>query len=106
MSKPTKQKGRVPSSVVIGGKRVRIVVEKLDDESYGQCAFDGMKITLSPSTATNTRLLRDTLRHEMIHSALKISGVSFSERYEEEVIVRCLENIFFPAWDRIANTLP
>jgi hypothetical protein len=44
-----------------------------------------------------------TLRHEMVHAALAIGGVAFSESMEEEAIVRCMDELFFPAWDRVAK---
>ena len=40
-----------------------------------------------------------TIRHELMEAALLLSGVGFADRYEQEPIVRCMEEIFFPAWD-------
>jgi hypothetical protein len=34
-----------------------------------------------------------------MEAALLLSGVGFADRYEQEPIVRCMEEIFFPAWD-------
>jgi hypothetical protein len=39
----------------------------------------------------------------MIHAALAVGGVSFAVEYDEEVIVRCLDSIFFPAWDKLTK---
>jgi len=38
-----------------------------------------------------------------MEAALLLSGVGFSERYEQEAVVRCMEEIFFPAWDVIVK---
>jgi hypothetical protein len=40
-----------------------------------------------------------------MESALLLSGVGFSEAYEQEPIVRCMEEIFFPAWDLFQKRL-
>ena len=45
----------------------------------------------------------DTLRHEMVHAALDFGGVSYNERMEVEAVVRCLDHLFFPAWDAIPH---
>jgi len=38
-----------------------------------------------------------------MHAALEIAGISHMRRYDEEPIVRAIENLFFPAWDSIIN---
>jgi len=42
-----------------------------------------------------------TLRHEMVHAALDFGGVAYCERMEIEAVTRCLDHIFFPAWDAL-----
>ena len=44
------------------------------------------------------KCLLETIRHEMMEASLLISGVGFLETYEQEAVVRCMEEIFFPAW--------
>jgi hypothetical protein len=34
-----------------------------------------------------------------------MSGVSFSDKYDEENVVRAIENIFFPAWNALHKKL-
>jgi len=34
----------------------------------------------------------------MMEASLLLSGVGFSENYEQEAVVRCMDEIFFPAW--------
>ena len=44
------------------------------------------------------KALLATVRHEMMEASLLLSGVGFLESYEQEAVVRCMEEIFFPAW--------
>ncbi len=89
----------VPKSVTMAGVRVRINFRDLgDDECYGLYSHRRKRITIDKSL--KGKELIDTIRHEMLHAALGISGLAFCESYEEEAIVRCMDEIFFPAWDR------
>lgn len=96
---------KLPSSVRIAGLSIPIRVSPLPGD-FGQCRSDGMEITISPEAATDPKLFRETLRHEMQHASLLISGVGYATYYEEECIVRCHDNIFFPAWENIQKKLP
>ena len=84
--------------IFIGGLRFEIVREHIHE--YGLMRFDEREIVIS-STVADVDVYITTLRHEMIHAALAISGISYLKKYEEEPIVRAIENIFFPAWDRL-----
>lgn len=90
----------LPKIVTIGGVDLRIIVRETGDD-YGSCHFDRREIWISDAATVPQQM--DTLRHEMMHAALAIGGVGYSEKYDEEPIVRCLENIFFPAWLRITQ---
>ena len=46
------------------------------------------------------KVAKETVRHEMIHAALALSGLDHLEGFEEEAIVKCMDTIFFPAWER------
>ncbi len=96
---------KYPRSVMVGGKKFSIVVAPLNDDDWGQMDLDELTITLSPKCLNKASNLRETLRHEIMHAALSIAGVSYSVKYNEETIVRALENIFFPAWDKIHKKL-
>ena len=87
-------------SVQIAGKRIRIRVKDLGD-CYGQYLHDEHVIELDRETVKDKRLMLETLRHEMIEAALFLSGVGWSERYEQEPIVRALDELFWPAWERV-----
>jgi hypothetical protein len=94
---------KIPPSISIGGQEVEIVIEK-DLAEYGLFCLDDMRITLR---SADTDIMVSTLRHEMMHAAFAIGGIAHCKPFEdmEEGAVRCLENIFFPAWERI-NTKP
>jgi len=92
---------KLPSSVMIGGIRFQIVCQKIDDGDYGRMIFDDRKIIISTIGLAKAQLIRETLRHEILHAALHVSGVSFLERYDEEALVRAIDHIFHPAWESI-----
>ena len=46
-----------------------------------------------------------TLRHEMMEASLYLSGLAWVERYEQEAVIRCMEEIFFPAWEVVVKRL-
>lgn len=94
-----------PQNVTIGGIKFHIVVSAIENGDYGRMNFDERKIILNTTCLAKASLLRETLRHEILHAALHISGVSFSERYDEENIVRAIEHIFFPAWEKMHQKL-
>lgn len=96
---------KVPRSVSIGGQKFAIVVAALEDDGYGEMRFDDRKIVISSKCLAKQSLLRETLRHEVLHAALHVSGVAFSESYDEENIVRAIEHIFFPAWTNLHEKL-
>lgn len=97
-------KSTPPSVVSIGGKAITIRIDpKL--EAWGEYHADDAEIVLAARTLERKSTLRETLRHEMIHAALDICGISYLERYEEESIIRCLENVFFPAWHNVQKQL-
>jgi len=74
-------------------------------EAWGEYHADDRKIVLASRTLDKQSTLRETLRHEMLHAALDICGLSYLERYEEESVVRCVENVFHPAWESVHKQL-
>lgn len=96
---------KIPSSVMIGGIRFQIVCQPIDEGDYGRMIFDQRKIVINTVCLAKASLLRETLRHEILHAALHVSGVSFLERYDEEALVRAMDHIFFPAWNTVKAKL-
>jgi len=91
-------------SVSIAGRRIPIKVRDLDD-CYGQYSPDAKVIELDRKTLKCSKLFKDTLRHEMVEAALYLSGVAYSENYEQEPIVRALDELFWPAWTKVSKRL-
>jgi len=93
-----------PDKISIGGRMLTVVVDpKL--EAWGEYHADDRKIVLASRTLDKQSSLRETLRHEMLHAALDICGLSYLERYEEEAVVRCVENVFAPAWETVRKQI-
>jgi hypothetical protein len=40
-----------------------------------------------------------------MHAALDISGVGFAESMDQESVVRCFDEIFFPAYEKLREKL-
>mgnify|MGYP003145543508 CR=1 FL=1 len=96
----------LPKTICVAGISIKILRQDLsDDDCYGYWQNDKKAIILD-TRLTGKRLL-ETLRHELLHAALDLSGVSFIETkgYPEEATVRALENLFFPPWERIVKRL-
>ena len=87
---------RWPKTIPVAGRRVKLLFVELD-ETYGQYKHDQKIIEINKAISNTDKLI--TIRHELMEASLLLSGVGFSERYEQEPIVRCMEEIFFPAWD-------
>jgi hypothetical protein len=86
--------------VTLGGQAIKVrVVKGMVD--WGEYCHDDNVIKISAKCVDIPGALRATLRHELTHAALSIGGVGFAERYEEESVVRCLDQLFFPAWDKL-----
>jgi len=93
-----------PKTVTIGGQKVKVNIQKFNEYgtfTWGQYFHDDRIIQLNPDQSEKD--LVETLRHEMMEAALLISGVGFSDNYEQEAVVRCMEEIFFPAWETFLN---
>lgn len=87
------------SRVKVGGKIIRIEHDPKDSETWGQYHHDSAKITLSDAVK-DVHDFRMTVKHELIHAALGISGLTHLLSDEvEEGIVRALENLLLPALD-------
>jgi hypothetical protein len=41
----------------------------------------------------------------MLHASFHIAGISFCENFEEEACIRCIDEVFFPAYERILKRL-
>lgn len=94
----------LPTCIHIGGKRIRVRVASLED-AYGQFDGEKMEIQISDQILTKPKLLISILRHEMLHAHFHITGQSFAETFDEETIVRALDNLFFPAYEKVISKI-
>jgi len=93
-----------PEKIRIGGISLAIRIEPTLD-AWGEYHADKREILLSTKALAKASTLRETLRHEMMHAALDIAGLTYLKDFEEEALVRCIDNIFHPAWDRVRKQL-
>lgn len=89
-------------SVMIAGQRIKIRKTELEG-CYGQYLHEKRIIQLHKNLPEHEII--PTLRHEMLHAAFHIAGISFCENFEEEACVRCIDEVFFPAYERILKRL-
>jgi len=92
----------LPKSVLIAGQPIKIKLAELDD-CFGQYRHDDRVILINKEL--NGWTLETTLRHEMLEASLLLSGVGWCENYEQEAVVRCMDEVFFPAWERTQKKL-
>jgi hypothetical protein len=91
----------LPRSIEIAGCRVAIRAASLGD-TYGQFTFDDRLIEIDRDHLKDDPAgALETLRHEMMEAALLLTGVGFMEKYDQEPVVRAMEQAFFPAWERL-----
>lgn len=88
---------RLPKTISIAGRRIRLVRVQLDIEHcYGEYHHDKKRIHVA--LGLNVCETLTTIRHEVMEASLLLSGVGWLEAYEQEAVVRCMEEIFFPSW--------
>jgi len=94
---------KIPKSVEIGGRIIGIIVEEM--ESWGEYRSDDRQIVLSYKAIASEQSLIETLRHEMVHAALDISGLSHLKDFPEESIVRALDSLFHESWESVRESI-
>lgn len=85
---------------MVGGHKIKVSKKSLPDD-WGHFDHDDMVIALSLDHIKDSKGWVETLRHEMLEASLCIGGVGYGENYDQEQVVRCIENLFFPAWDKV-----
>jgi hypothetical protein len=93
-------------SVTIAGNRIPVRYRIIDDgATYGQYLPEEKVIEIDKNLPKRPDVYRATLWHEMVEATLFITGVAWSEKYEQELVVRALENVFYPAWRKVEQRL-
>jgi hypothetical protein len=93
-----------PKHIHVGGLKVKIVIVE-NIEEFGSFSLDRMVISVRKGP---TKEMNDTLRHELMHAAFAIGGIGHCKPFEEveEGVVRCLDHLFFPSWNRLLQQQP
>jgi len=90
---------KLPRHVKIAGQTIKVRIGKLEN-TYGQYEHEVKTIWISDNVK-NEKDKIETLRHEMMEASLLLSGVAWCEKMETEAVVRCMEEIFFPSWNKL-----
>jgi hypothetical protein len=94
----------LPKTIRVAGQTVKIKQANLsDDDCYGFYSHARKMIFVHDDLDEHTTLT--TLRHELMEASLCISGVGFCENFEQEAVVRCMDEVFFPAYERLLKRL-
>ena len=97
----------LPKSIHIAGVPVKIIKEDLSDENnrsngyYGYYSHERKTIVIDSSLKPAD--VKSTIRHEMLHASLAFSGLDRLDSFEEESLVVCIEELFFPEWERFCK---
>ena len=95
---------KIPKTIRIAGQTIQIMREDLSDENlFGYYSHDRQVIILYKELKEDK--IHTTLRHELMEASLCISGVGFCETFEQEAVVRCMDEVFFPAYERLRKRL-
>jgi hypothetical protein len=78
------------------GHKIKIEYKTWPDGQYGSCDPDSRTIKLSHACLDDDELHWSTLVHEVMHMVIGLTGISYMEGSNEEVYVRCVENLILP----------
>jgi hypothetical protein len=95
---------KLPKTIAIAGHNVKLHFVPLGG-CFGQYDHDRKIISIDREAHITALSVLETIRHEMMEASLLLSGVGFSDKYDQEIVVRCMEEIFFPAWDRFCKRI-
>ena len=95
---------QIPKDMKMAGRIIKIII-KYDLESWGEYHADLKEIHISHRALVKRKTFIETIRHKMLHAALDICGLTYLKNYEEESIVRCIDNVFFPGWDKFRKLI-
>jgi len=103
MKKDVKPVNSLPKSITIFGRSFRIVEKPhlKDEDGKELCGlYDSIKREIKINSKDLYEVRLSTLRHEVVHALLDLSGLNEILSVElEEAIVRCIEN----GWDDLGK---
>jgi len=100
-----KRQFQIPFSVQIAGQKIKIVAKDTDGELFGCFYFDKKTIAVDVKVAKSPKLFLETMRHEIFEACLLLSGVGWGEKYDQEQVVRCMDELCYPAIERLEKAL-
>ena len=95
----------IPSSLPIAGQKIKIEVKDTDGELFGCFYFDRKTIVIDSKIAKSPKLFWQTMRHEIFEACLLLGGAGWCEKMETEAVVRCMDELVYPAMDRLEKVL-
>lgn len=82
---------RIPKEVIVGGEPWKVLWEKLEEDTYGECHILKRTITLNPDQPPEG--VEKIFFHELIHAALATGGAGqILSTKQEEMVAHCLMN--------------
>jgi hypothetical protein len=95
----------IPSSLQIAGQEIKINVREFDDELFGQFRFEAKTIDVDVKVAADKKLFMETMRHEIFEACLLLGGAGWCEKMETEAVVRCYDELCYPAIKRLKRAV-
>ena len=95
----------IPKNLDIAGQKIKIRIRDFDGELYGQFHFDRKTIDIDSKIATDRKLFIETMRHEVFEACLLLSGVGWGEKYDQEQVVRCMDELCYPAMEKLEKVI-
>ena len=83
-------------NVTVLGHKIDIEYKTWHDGQFGACDPDNRSIKLSHACLDDDELHWATLTHEVTHMIIWLTGITHMEENNEEVYVRCFENLVLP----------
>tara|TARA_R110002020_G_scaffold465216_1_gene686501 strand:+ start:1037 stop:1345 length:309 start_codon:yes stop_codon:yes gene_type:complete len=94
----------LPKSVEVGGIKFKVVrgPKTKGDDDFGEIDTDKRVIYVNPLVCKTEETEWMTLKHEVAHAALYVSGIGYVLKgKDEEALVRMLEHIMMPSLEKL-----
>lgn len=90
-------KRKIPSQVMIGNRKIRVIVKKLK-QAHAEYDSDDYAVYIDPATLAREDC-DSYIFHELVHAALHISGVdNVLDIKQEEAICWALQHLLYPVY--------
>lgn len=98
---------RLPRRIKVAGYwiKVRVARNEVDHDGWYEAATKTIFVAGRLVHAADGTAARETVRHEMLHATFDVTGVGHATAFDEEVVVRMVDQVFFPAWETVRPRL-